>query len=71
MMVMVLGVVALLIVSVVVTVLMAASVSAMAYSVIGWKALWLFLLAMAVLALFLQDFIQAQNKGKAHADGAS
>jgi len=55
---------------VVVTVLMAASVSAMAYSVIGWKAVWLFLLAMAVLALFLQDFIQAQNKGKAYADGA-
>ena len=53
----------------VVTVIMAASVSAMAYSVIGWKAVWLFLLAMAVLALFLHDCYQALQKGKAAASG--
>lgn len=53
----------------VVTVIMAASVSAMAYSVIGWKAVWLFLLAMAVLALFLHDCYQALEKGKAAANG--
>jgi hypothetical protein len=51
----------------VVTVIMAASVSAMAYNVIGWKALWLFALAMAVLALFLHDCWSAVQKGKAAA----
>lgn len=51
----------------VVTIIMAASVSAMAYNVIGWKAVWLFLLAMAVLALFLHDCWSAVQKGKAAA----
>lgn len=50
-----------------VTVVMAASVSAMAYSVIGWKAVWLFALAMAVLALFLHDCWHAVQRGKAAA----
>lgn len=49
----------------IVSVLMAASVSAMAYSVLGWNAIWLFLLAMAVLALFLHDFESALRKGRA------
>jgi hypothetical protein len=53
----------------VVTVIMAASVSAMAYGVIGAKALWLFALAMAVLALFLHDCWRAVQKGKAAAGG--
>ena len=53
----------------VVAVLMAASVSAMAYSVLGWKAIWLFLLAMAVLVLFLHDCIQALRKGRQEANG--
>lgn len=53
----------------VVTIVMAASVSAMAYGVIGWKAVWLFVLAMAVLALFLHDCWQAVQKGKAAAGG--
>ena len=53
----------------VVTVIMAASVSAMAYAVIGWKAAWLFLLAMAVLVLFLHDCISALQKGKEAAGG--
>ena len=52
-----------------VTVVMAGAVSMMAYNVIGWNAVWLFLAAMAILALFLHDFTQAMNKGKAHADG--
>ena len=51
----------------VVTIVMAASVSAMAYSVIGWKAVWLFALAMGVLALFLHDCWSAVQKGKAEA----
>jgi hypothetical protein len=51
----------------VVTIIMAASVSAMAYGVIGGHAIWLFLLAMAVLALFLHDCWQAVQKGKAAA----
>ncbi len=55
----------------VVTVIMAASVSAMAYNVIGWKAIWLFLLAMGVLALFLHDCWQALQKGKAAAANGS
>lgn len=50
-----------------VTVLMAASVSAMASTVIGGHAVWLFLLAMAVLALFLHDFEDAMRKGRAAA----
>jgi hypothetical protein len=53
----------------VVTVIMAASVTAMAYAVIGWNALWLFVAAMAILGLFLQDFLQAQKEGKEVADG--
>ena len=55
----------------VVTVIMAAAVSAMAYNVIGWHALWLFALAMAVLALFLHDCWQAVRQGKAAAAGGS
>jgi hypothetical protein len=54
----------------VVTVIMAASVSMMAYSVIGWKAVWLFLLAMAVLVLFLHDCLQALRKGQEAASGS-
>lgn len=53
-----------------VAVVMAAAVSVMAYNVIGWGAIWLFLLAMAVLALFLHDFEHAMTKGKAHANGS-
>jgi hypothetical protein len=53
----------------VVTVIMAASVTAMAYGVIGRKALWLFVLAMAVLVLFLHDCISALQKGKEAAGG--
>lgn len=53
----------------VIAVIMAASVSAMAYSVLGPKALWLFVLAMAVLALFLQDCWQAYKKGTEAAAG--
>jgi hypothetical protein len=56
---------------VVVTVLMAGAVSLMAYQVIGWGAVWLFALAMAVLLLFLHDFNSAIAKGRAHADGAA
>lgn len=54
-----------------VSILMALSVSAFAYIVIGWKAVWLFLLAMAVLGLFLQDFLQAQKLGAQHANGGA
>lgn len=53
-----------------VTVVMAAAVSAMAYQVIGWNAVWLFLAAMAILWLFLQDFNQAMRRGEAHASGS-
>jgi hypothetical protein len=49
----------------VVAVVMAAAVSMMAFNVIGWNAVWLFLLAMAVLWLFLNDFNQAIKKGQA------
>lgn len=52
-----------------VAVVMAASVSAMAYGVIGWRAVWLFLLAMAVLVLFLHDCFQALRKGREEARG--
>ena len=53
-----------------VTVVMAAAVSLMAYQTIGWWAVLLFMLAMAVLALFLQDFNQAMKRGAAHANGS-
>lgn len=55
----------------VVTVIMAASVSLMAYNVIGWNAVWLFLAAMGILWLFLSDFNSAITKGQEHAKGAS
>lgn len=47
----------------VVTVVMAGAVTAMAWSVIGKKALWLFFAAMLILVLFLHDFNSAQKKG--------
>lgn len=47
----------------IVTVIMAAAVSMMAYNVIGWYALWLFAAAMAILALFLHDFNSATRRG--------
>lgn len=53
----------------VVTVIMAASVSMMAYSVIGWKAVWLFVAAMGILVLFLSDFYGAIRKGRMAANG--
>ena len=52
-----------------VTVIMAASVSMMAYNVIGWNAVWLFIAAMAILWLFLQDFNSAIKRGTAAANG--
>lgn len=52
-----------------VTVIMAASVSLMAYNVIGWNAIWLFIAAMAILWLFLQDFNSAITRGTAAANG--
>ena len=52
-----------------VTVVMAAAVSLMAYQTIGWSAIWLFLAAMAILWLFLQDFNNAMKRGEAHANG--
>jgi hypothetical protein len=48
---------------VVVTVVMAGAVSLMAYTVIGKKALWLFVAAMAILVLFLHDFESAKKAG--------
>ena len=54
-----------------VSVLMAGAVSAFAYIVVGWKAVWLFFLAMGVLWLFLHDFLQAQKLGAKHAEGAA
>jgi hypothetical protein len=54
-----------------ISILMAGAVSAFAYIVVGWKAIWLFLLAMAVLGLFLQDFLQAQKLGAQHANGGT
>jgi len=54
-----------------VTVVMAASVSLMAYNVIGWGAVWLFLLAMSILALFLHDFTSAMRLGAEHAGGTT
>jgi len=51
----------------VVTIIMAGSVAAMASVVIGAKAIWLFIAAMAILWLFLDDFERAMNLGKAHA----
>lgn len=55
----------------IVTVIMAGSVSLMAYNVIGWNAIWLFLAAMAILWLFLSDFNSAITKGQAHANGST
>jgi hypothetical protein len=55
----------------VVTVIMAASVSLMAYNVIGWNALWLFAAAMGILWLFLNDFNSALSLGHEHANGAA
>ena len=52
-----------------IAIVMAASVAAMAYSVIGWKAIWLFLLAMGVLVLFLHDCLMALRKGREAANG--
>lgn len=54
-----------------VTVVMAASVSVMASIAIGRWAVLLFLLAMAVLALFLHDFEQAMAKGRACAQNGA
>jgi len=51
-----------------VTVVMAASVSVMASIAIGRWAVLLFLLAMAVLVLFLHDFEQAMAKGRDYAE---
>ena len=51
-----------------VTVVMAASVSVMASIAIGRWAVLLFLLAMAVLALFLHDFEQAMARGRDYAE---
>lgn len=52
---------------VIVTVLMAGSVSLMAYNAIGFHAVWLFLVAMGVLGLFLHDFNSAIELGRQHA----
>lgn len=51
----------------IVTVIMAAAVTAMAYTVMGLAALWLFVAAMAVLGLFLHDFETARSRGEAYA----
>ena len=51
-----------------VTVVMAASVSVMASIAVGRWAVLLFLLAMAVLALFLHDFEQAMARGRDYAE---
>lgn len=56
---------------VVVTVIMAGSVSAMAYAVVGHVAWLLFLAAMAILWLFLSDFNAAIRKGQQAAAGGS
>jgi hypothetical protein len=50
----------------VVTVIMAGSVMLMAWPVIGANAIWLFLAAMAILWLFLNDFNGAIKKGNAY-----
>lgn len=52
-----------------VTVIMAGSVTAMAWTVIRAKALWLFAAAMGILGLFLHDFNSAIRKGQAAAAG--
>lgn len=46
-----------------VTILMAGAVSLMAATVIGKKAVWLFIAAMVILALFLHDFESARKAG--------
>ena len=51
-----------------VTVAMAASVSVMASIAVGRWAILLFLLAMAILGLFLHDFLQAMQKGRDFAE---
>lgn len=48
---------------VIVTVIMAGAVALMAYNVIGKKAIWLFVAAMAILVLFLHDFESAKKAG--------
>lgn len=52
----------------IVTIVMAGSVSAMAWPVVGAQALWLFAAAMAILWLFLHDFNDAIRRGRAHAE---
>ena len=49
---------------IVVTIVMAGSVSLMAYNVIGKKAWLLFIAAMAILLLFIHDFEGAIARGK-------
>lgn len=53
-----------------VTIVMAGAVTAMVWSAVGPPAIVLFLLAMAILALFLHDFYGAMRLGEAHASGA-
>jgi hypothetical protein len=48
---------------VIVTVVMAGAVTLMASVVIGKKAIWLFVAAMAILVLFLHDFESAKRAG--------
>ena len=55
----------------IVTVIMAGSVTLMAWPVIGVKALWLFAAAMAILWLFLADFNGAIRKGHAYREANS
>lgn len=55
----------------VVTIIMAGSVTLMAYAAVGHRAWFLFLAAMAVLALFLDDFNDAQRRGAEAAEGRS
>ncbi|HEV2317343.1 MAG TPA: hypothetical protein VGV89_07200 [Thermoplasmata archaeon] len=53
----------------VVTLIMAGSVTAMAWPVVGVKALLLFAAALAILWLFLADFNDAIRRGRAYAAG--
>jgi hypothetical protein len=52
-----------------VTVVMAGSVSAMAYMVIGKKAILLFIAAMLILAMFIHDFEGAIRRGQKKRNG--
>ena len=52
-----------------VTVVMAGSVSLMAYQVIGKKAWLLFIAAMLILAMFIQDFEGAIRRGQKKRNG--